>query len=111
MNFPDLMPRQAAPVRRTTTAQAASDRAGVEASYYDHDLPFASVEASWTNNKHGYDANWKIGGHPFAGVEASWTNRKTGYDANWKIGGVPFAGVEASMILEPIIPFAGAESL
>ena len=68
MTFPDLMPRQAAPVRRTTGVQASQERAGVEASWKRPFLPFAGVEASVYGAVEGNDDLFVS---PFASVEAS----------------------------------------
>jgi hypothetical protein len=76
MTFPDLMPRQSAPVLRTTGVQASQERASVEASWKRPFLPFAGVEASW-----------KRPFLPFAGVEASLINPDTGNS--------PLSGVDA----------------
>jgi len=82
MTFPDLMPRQSAPVLRTTGVQASQERASVEASWKRPFLPFAGVEASW-----------KRPFLPFAGVEASVYGVAEGNDDLFV---APFAGVEAS---------------
>jgi len=81
MTFPDLMPRQSAPVPRTTGVQASQERAGVEASSASGGwiiMPFAGVEASWSK---------KTPFVPFAGVEASLINPDPGNS--------PFSGVDA----------------